>query len=121
MNTQIRSGAPSQRLTENLLRWLRDRRGPVVLATLMLGLGLALNGSWLAAAGVAPLLLSALPCVAMCVLGLCMKRMTAAPDKTASPDLANTGPETDGAGDAIERPSSCCLNRQSSATTTPRR
>jgi hypothetical protein len=31
--------------------------------------------SWLAAIGVAPLLLSVAPCIAMCGLGLCMHRM----------------------------------------------
>jgi len=36
--------------------------------------GLAFNWSWLVAAGIAPLLLSALPCAAMCALGLCMNR-----------------------------------------------
>ena len=38
--------------------------------------GLAFNWSWLVAAGLAPLLLSVLPCVAMCALGICMSRMT---------------------------------------------
>jgi hypothetical protein len=38
--------------------------------------GLAFNWSWLVAAGIAPVLLSVLPCVAMCTLGLCMNRMT---------------------------------------------
>ena len=36
--------------------------------------GLAFNWSWLVAAGIAPLLLSALPCAAMCALCLCMNR-----------------------------------------------
>lgn len=31
--------------------------------------------SWLVALGVAPLLISAAPCLAMCALGLCMHRM----------------------------------------------
>jgi hypothetical protein len=39
---------------------------------LVVAAGLALNWSWLVAIGVAPLLLTALPCVAMCALGLCM-------------------------------------------------
>ena len=38
--------------------------------------GLAFNWSWLVAAGVAPVLLSLLPCAAMCAAGLCMNRMT---------------------------------------------
>ena len=44
-------------------------------AILVLGLvGLALNWSWLVAAGIAPLILGLAPCVAMCALGLCMPR-----------------------------------------------
>jgi hypothetical protein len=47
-------------------------RGLVVLGGAVIAVGLALNWSWLVAIGVAPLLLTALPCVAMCALGLCM-------------------------------------------------
>jgi hypothetical protein len=43
-----------------------------VAATAAVGGGIALNWGWLTAVGAAPLLLSALPCVAMCGLGLCM-------------------------------------------------
>jgi hypothetical protein len=46
-----------------------------VLALALIGAGLAWRWSWLAAIGVAPLLISAAPCVAMCALGLCMHRM----------------------------------------------
>ncbi len=44
----------------------------LVLAGNAIAGGLALNWNWLVAVGVAPLLLTALPCVAMCALGLCM-------------------------------------------------
>lgn len=36
------------------------------------GSGLALGWDWLTAVGVAPLIVSAAPCVLMCALGLCM-------------------------------------------------
>ena len=36
--------------------------------------GVVLGWPWLAAAGLAPLLLSVLPCVAMCALGMCAIR-----------------------------------------------
>lgn len=55
--------------------WLRGRRGLLVLVAVVLVIGGILNWSWLVAAGIAPLLLTALPCVAMCGLGLCMNRM----------------------------------------------
>lgn len=55
--------------------WLRGRRGLLVLVAVVVVIGGILNWSWLVAAGIAPLLLTALPCVAMCGLGLCMNRM----------------------------------------------
>jgi hypothetical protein len=54
---------------------LRGWRGPVVLAAVISAAGLAFGWSWLVAVGIAPLLLTALPCVAMCTLGFCMNRM----------------------------------------------
>lgn len=59
-----------------------------VIALALMGVGLAWQWSWLVAIGVAPLLVSAVPCVAMCALGLCMHRMcsgtgSAAPNGTA--------------------------------------
>lgn len=59
-----------------------------VLGLALIGGGLAWQWSWLVAIGVAPLLVSAAPCVAMCALGLCMHRMgnrtgSAAPNGTS--------------------------------------
>jgi hypothetical protein len=54
---------------------LSSRRGIIVLATVAVVAGLTFNWSWLVAAGVAPILLSLLPCAVMCALGLCMTRM----------------------------------------------
>lgn len=51
------------------------RVGLVLVAAAALTVGIGYNWSWLVAAGIAPLLLSVLPCVAMCALGLCMSRM----------------------------------------------
>ena len=65
-------------LTRDLLNaaryYLGSRRGLIILAAVAIVAGLALNWSWLVAAGLAPILLSALPCLAMCALGLCMHR-----------------------------------------------
>jgi hypothetical protein len=65
-----------------------------VLALALIGAGLAWQWSWLVAIGVASLLVSAAPCVAMCALGLCMRRMcnstgSAAPNGT----LQNSSPQ----------------------------
>jgi hypothetical protein len=48
-------------------RWVLVALGGVALVT-----GIALNWGWLVAAGVAPILLSTLPCLVMCALGFCM-------------------------------------------------
>jgi len=45
----------------------------LALAAVALLGGAALNWSWLAAVGIAPLLLALAPCAAMCALGACMK------------------------------------------------
>lgn len=78
--------------------YLGGRRSLLVLAGLAIVAGLALNWSWLAAAGIPPILISVLPCLAMCALGLCMNRgsgkscSTAAktPDPAAVDDAAPT-------------------------------
>jgi hypothetical protein len=55
--------------------YLRGRRGLIAAGAVIVATGLAFNGSWLVAAGIAPVLLSLLPCLAMCTLGLCMNRI----------------------------------------------
>ncbi|MGE3289805.1 MAG: hypothetical protein AB7I59_02550 [Geminicoccaceae bacterium] len=56
--------------------YLGGRGGLLVLGAVAVAGGLVSSWGWLVAAGVAPLLLSVLPCVAMCALGLCMHRMS---------------------------------------------
>ncbi|WP_119390692.1 hypothetical protein [Taklimakanibacter lacteus] len=74
------------------LRYYLGGRGLIALATIALATGLAFNWSWLVAAGIAPLLITALPCLVMCALGLCVNRMAgrscateAAAEKTLKP------------------------------------
>jgi hypothetical protein len=55
--------------------YLGGRTGIVLAAAAVLGAGAYLNWGWLAALGLAPVIISALPCAAMCALGLCMSRM----------------------------------------------
>mgnify|MGYP001342205879 CR=1 FL=1 len=52
--------------------WLGGTRGIIVGAVVVLGAGLALGWPTLVALGVAPILLSVLPCALMCGLGLCV-------------------------------------------------
>jgi hypothetical protein len=65
-------------LTQTVLGLLRHylggRRGIIVLTLAAAGIGLYFGWSWLAAVGVAPLLLALAPCAVMCALGLCMNR-----------------------------------------------
>jgi hypothetical protein len=57
----------------------------LVLAVVAALVGIGFSWSWLVAAGIAPILLSTLPCLIMCGLGLCMlcrsgEKQTAARD-----------------------------------------
>jgi len=72
--------------------WLRGPKGIAVLIVSALVVGAALNWSWLVAAGIAPLLLTVLPCAVMCGLGLCMNKMSGSSCSTSSgsPDHSST-------------------------------
>ena len=58
-----------------LAHYLGNRKVLVLLAIVIVGAGVALNWSWLVAAGITPILLALAPCAAMCALGVCMSRM----------------------------------------------
>ncbi len=80
MNTHAlptRPGATApagRRFTDRLPSWLRSRWAVILGVFALVGTGLALGWPWLAAAGLAPLVLAFLPCAAMCALGLCMPK-----------------------------------------------
>jgi hypothetical protein len=94
--SQSQDGSLGRDLLYALRYYLGSRRGLLVLAGLAIAAGLALNWNWLAAAGIAPILISLLPCVAMCALGLCMNRSGG---KSCSTAASNAGPaETEDAG-----------------------
>ena len=85
-------------LTQTLLgllkHYLGGRQGIIVLALAAAGAGLYFGWGWLAAAGIAPLLLTLAPCAAMCALGLCMNRSGGKPDSTDSKTGNPTASET---------------------------
>ena len=80
MTTTPPQAAAERSLSSDVLHaaryYLGGRRTLMLAGVAIATAGLAFNWSWLVAAGLAPLLLSVLPCVAMCALGICMSRMT---------------------------------------------
>lgn len=93
--SQSQDGSLGRDLLYALRYYLGSRRGLLVLAGLAIAMGLALNWSWLAAAGIAPILISVLPCLAMCALGLCMNRATGGSCKSnQAGNTTATGDET---------------------------
>lgn len=99
MATTRKSNAEDGSLGRDILYALRyylgGRRSLLILAAIAAVGGLAFNWSWLVAAGIAPLLLSALPCVAMCALGLCMNKVTGGSCKSnQAENTAAAGDET---------------------------
>ncbi len=107
--TKTAGPSSARDLLEAARRYLGGRRALAVLAIGALIGGTAFNWNWLAAAGIAPLLLTALPCLVMCGLGLCMNKLiggscaseatqsrTSAPiEPKATTDIADTtGPST---------------------------
>jgi len=69
-----------------------NRWALLVLGALAVIAGLSFGGwAWLVAAGFAPIILAALPCLVMCGLGLCLAcRPGTAQSTPASPDAANS-------------------------------
>jgi hypothetical protein len=63
-----------RRLADRLPSWLRGRRAVMLGVFALVVAGLALGWPWLTAFGLAPLVLSLMPCAAMCALGLCMPK-----------------------------------------------
>ncbi len=62
--------------TNKSLHGLRNRRTlAIATTTAAVGTGMVLNWGWLVAAGIAPLILSVLPCLVMCALGLCASKL----------------------------------------------
>jgi hypothetical protein len=85
--------SPARTATALLQHYFGGQRGLMLLTVIALGAGLALNWSWLAAAGVAPLLLALAPCAAMCALGLCMNKIASkpgsGPEKSVPPGVTS--------------------------------
>jgi hypothetical protein len=93
--------------------YLSRPRVLLTLAAIAIVAGLALNWSWLVAAGLAPILISTLPCLVMCAFGVCV--MCRSADKPSAPlrDAADgAGPPATLAVPATDKPAmgtaDCC-------------
>lgn len=84
------AGTSSSRWSACLPTWLRGRWGVILGASALAIGGAALGWPWLVAIGIAPILLSILPCAVMCALGLCMmgRGMNSAGSQNARTDAA---------------------------------
>ncbi|MEO5756610.1 MAG: hypothetical protein ABIQ51_07110 [Mesorhizobium sp.] len=94
--TLARQASPGHDVT--IRHYLGSRRSLIAAGTAIAIAGLAFNWTWLVAAGIAPVLLSVLPCVAMCGLGLCMNRVTG---QTCSTE--NVSPKAGGDSDGAAK------------------
>ena len=90
MTAPFRDAQSNKTLTHDLLYAARYYLGLprtwMVVATVAVAMGLAFNWSWLVAAGLAPILLSTLPCLIMCAIGVCTMCRSAKEQSASVPD-----------------------------------
>ena len=126
--TDIRSSEPSApSLTREGLYavryYLGNRWGLIGLIVLASAIGLYVGGwGWLVAAGLAPIILSTLPCLIMCGLGVCMmckgqKQSTASREAT---DAATSSTAFTSKIDGRSAVSSNCCQEPTDEATPPR-
>jgi hypothetical protein len=72
---------------------LRNWKLWLVLAAVALTASAAFNWSWLVAAGAAPLLLTVLPCLAMCALHLCASKGAGGGSTTQDQQASGRAPQ----------------------------
>ena len=90
MTTPSRAAQSDTTLTRDLLYAARFYFGRprtwIVVAIITVAMGLVFNWSWLVAAGLAPILLSTLPCLVMCAIGVCTMCRSAKEQSASAPD-----------------------------------
>ena len=101
--------------------YLNGRRGLMILGGVVLTLGVSPNWSWLAAAGITPILVGLLPCAAMCVLGLCLPRlMRPDADEQAAPrDISSNRVPASSSDQPLTIPAGAHVDRYTHATPRP--
>ena len=79
-NYEPTSQSQNQDLRTIMRRALSNRFVLLAIFAIAIGLTATFSWGWLVAAGIAPILLAAAPCAAMCALGLCMSGMKSKPN-----------------------------------------
>jgi hypothetical protein len=105
----MNESVPETSLTTDILRYLRyqlrGRRGLVASGLGAAAVSLWFGWPWLAAAGLAPILVAIAPCAIMCALGFCtMKACSTAarsPDSATPPDVLQV-PEPPASAETVE-------------------
>ena len=109
MTTPTTTQRQDSSLTRDVLQaaryYLWRPRVLLTLAAIAIVAGLALNWNWLVAAGLAPILISMLPCLLMCAFGVCMMCRSGEKSSAAIRDEAETeSPPTTFAVSATDKP-----------------
>jgi hypothetical protein len=106
-------------------QYLTNRWVLVSLGILAIALGLFFGGwGWLVAAGLAPIILSTLPCLVMCGLGVCMMCRSGPKQTTASHDVTDTSTSsaalaTTARDNSPTSATSCCQDQVGKARSSP--
>ena len=113
MNLSDASKAKSTSLSRDALSaaryYLGNWRVLLILAIVIAVTGVALEWDWLVAVGLAPIVLSTLPCLVMCAFGVCTMRRSAKEQSAMARGVSdqNASLPLSGAG-ALKNVGSCC-------------
>jgi hypothetical protein len=91
----------SSNLADSARYYLGGRRGVLVLAVIAALAGIGFSWNWLIAAGIAPVVLTVLPCLVMCGLGLCMNKLLGSSCASGPAQSNSTEPVQPGATTSI--------------------
>ena len=111
-STKSLSVIPGSLIRDVIGRYIANRWFLLAAAGLAFAVAAAFSWSWLVAAGIASILVSVLPCLVMCGLGLCMHKFLGSSGSARAPGSAvtqqpNTSPQT-AADSATAYVASCC-------------
>jgi hypothetical protein len=121
--TKAADASPARDLLYAARYYLGGWRGVLVLAVIAALIGVGFNWSWLVAAGIAPILISILPCLVMCGLGFCMMCRSSGEQSASLRDAADpaTSPVALAVAktDHLSASAAACCHEQTEATRPP--